>query len=240
MPELTEITQAITEYIGDDPQKARDLAQQLRASVPAVTQVLIGAGAQVGRGEAKGQVAKLEQQLASVTVELDNAKAKVAELEAARPDVAKVIGEARAPLERKVRETEAELEKARATLRATVRDRYMEKVVNEAMGADVLDVYAPVIRARYADRIDVGEDGAVRVLQLNAADAYDAPDGKPESAIKQLVKDIARETPAEFRRARGESGAGVDPRPAGGGTVATTRQRLMDAKRTDPRFSGIV
>jgi hypothetical protein len=241
MPELSDISALINDYVGDDAAKARDVAQHLRATAPAVSQVLINAGTGIGKGEANGKLAEAQRQAATLTVELDNAKARLAELEAAKPDVARIIAETQAPLQRKARDLEQQLEQARGALHKTLRDQVMEMAVNQATTeGDVLPVYGDVIRARYADRIVIGEDGAPRLLQLGGQDAYDAPDGSIKSAVRQFVRDVARETPAEFRRARGESGAGVDPRPAGGGTVATTRQRLMDAKRTDPRFSGIV
>lgn len=235
--ELSELIASINSFVGGDKAKAKEVAKALRDNAKDVSQLLINVGAGQKSGEVGGKVTALEKERDEWKAKAEEVEQEFTEFKAKTPDVATVEARERAKWEPKVKAKDEEVKATKETLRKALGGGTMQKVVAHLvakLGVD--DDYArEVLAARYADRIAVGDDGRIGVLQVGETSEYDAV--TEDEKVAALAADIRKTVPPKFVNTNADSGAGVRG-GSGGGTGLKTVEQIRKEKQQDSAFAG--
>jgi hypothetical protein len=235
--ELSEIIAAINAHVAGDKAKAKELAKELRANSKDVAQLLINVGAGQKSGETQTKVSQLEAERDDLKEHLEQLTTEYTEFKTRTPDAAAIETRLNTKWGAKLQAKDDEVKATRDTLRKALGGGTMQKVVARLVtkyGVD--DDYArEVLAQRHADRIAVGDDAKVGVLQLGETVEYDA--ATEDEKIDALAADIRKTVPPKFVNTNADTGAGI--RGGVGGAVVKTVEQIAQQKRNDPAFSGL-
>lgn len=226
MPDLKELLAPIKAYMGEDEDKKTEVADGLHAELPGVAQVLIDKGAGLGKGELKKQMRDLKAELTATKEKLETAESDLEESRTKSPEEVQNLQKKVTKLEGQLAEATTKLGDEQTGRKQDRRDVSVERLINQ-LGGRVLPAAVKAIKAEYGDRIRIGEDGAVEVLQLDS-DAVYAP-AKGQDAIELLAADVLKKLPAAWRVAGSDSGGGQGGGGGGGSTEVTT-DKLVEEK----------
>lgn len=230
--ELQEILAALTEYVGDDKAKAKDVAFKLRneADLKPIGSLIYNAGAARHKGETGTKLTDLEKQLATLTDEREDL---AQQLEAAKGKPNEQLADAekqRKKLEDRAIKAETDL-KAERDGRTTDRVGHIAGRVASHLKGQVDDDYlSEVLTARIKGRVKPSENGKVELL----AEDQTPYDGDGEAVEKELATDVLKAVPDKFRLRNMQPGGGVS---GGGGQDQVTREQLIDQQARSGRFS---
>lgn len=234
---LAEIVAALNAEIGDDKAKAKEAARLLRSDSKSVAQLLINVGAGQKSGETQTKVSQLEQERDELRDKLEATEQEYTEFKTRTPDAAAIEARLNTKWGAKVQAKEDEVKATRDTLRKALGGGTMQKVVSRLVtkyGIDE-DYAREVLAQRHADRIAVGDDARIGVLQLGEATEYDA--ATEDEKIDALAADIRKTVPPKFVNTNADSGSGVR-NGAGGAVVAKTVEQLAADMRATGRYRG--
>jgi hypothetical protein len=232
MPTAAEIIAQLNELPAEEHAAAITALQNDAGSlVKAFRSKVFAAGKKEGAGsntDAAGKLTEAQERITELEAEIADVRAKV-------PDAAAIEAKWQKKLD---------AEKARADAATTsLRDNQRQLALAEFTAAltapqdDGTQVdpewVADVVEKRWGDRIVVGDDGALRVLQLGDVTTYDAPD--PRAAIKLLAADARKAVPPRYVLANADTGAGIQSGGFGAararGGVATTDEIAAQKQR---------
>lgn len=231
---LEEILAALKAEIGDDKEKAKAAAESMRGTVPIVAQVLIDAGAGRKGGELARQITRLEQERDNAIAERDEATTALEELKTKTPNAAEIEAGVKARYEKKLKDAQDEnaqlkgdltSERKGTTLGRLRRRLEQEHRVDPEWTETALD-------SRYGNRIEIGADGAKKILQLDGTEAYD---GSEDEAIEKLASDIAKKVPERWITTNADSGGGVGG--GGGRSNGKPNEKQVESKRRSGAYA---
>lgn len=207
-----EILAAITEYVGDDKAKAKEVAQSLRDTVATkpIAQLLINAGAGRKKGESDAELKRLEGEVQKLT---EANEALTEQLETAQ----KAPTEQQASWERerkKLTDAKDRAEKERDAEREGRTTDAVELSVSRFLGSlrgRVDDFGLDALERRFRGRFrpaKASENGGTRVEVLDSeGDPIEAPKGKtPEEVLAEEAYEV---TPSANRVRNANSGSGA-------------------------------
>lgn len=225
--DIAEILTALTEYVGDDKAKAKEVAQSLRSTegTKPIASVIYNAGAARHKGESGPKITELETQVSTLTEERDDL---TQQLEAAKgkPD------EQKAEFDRQKKKLEDRATKAETDLKAERDGRKGDRVGHAAgriagrlKGMVDDDYLAEVLTPRIQKRVRPTEQNTIELL----AEDETPLDGDSDAVEKALAESILKAVPDKYRLRDMQPGGGV----SGGGVVGSgkTLEQVKDEKR---------
>lgn len=234
---VEEILAALATEVGTDKAKAKDVAKQLRATVPALGQELLNTGAAIAKRDSTTATATLTKERDDALADAQALRTEFDEFKTKTPDAAAIETRAAEKYGKRIKTLEesaaAKDQKVKGALARVTRERLIAQLI--AGGTDP-DYAREVLGARHADRIVVDDEGAVRVLQLGGADPYDAD--TEDAAVVLLAADVGKTVPAKFVLTNADSGGGTGGR--NGGTTGFTEAQLAERKRATGMYRGVV
>lgn len=234
---LAEILAAVTEYVGGDKAKVKEVAQGLRdnADTKPIAQMLLNAGAGRKKGEVEAEVKPLQEEVRKLTEERDSLLEQL-ETAAAKPTEQQAVWDRD---RKKLTEAKERAEKERDDERAGRAGDAVEMSVTRFLGqlkGRVDDFGLDALHRRYRERFrtaKAAESGGLRVEVLDAeGDPIEPPKGK---TVEEVLADEAFEAvPAanRIRSANAGGGAGNGSPP----TQKVSREELEERKAATGQY----
>ncbi|MBA2672028.1 MAG: hypothetical protein H0U67_16790 [Gemmatimonadetes bacterium] len=198
--ELPDILGAIAEYVGDDKDKAREVALAIhkKDETQPVAQVLVNRGMTKRTADAAAKVATLEAQISGLKSEVEEKDGEIQQLRTEQPNWGKRVEETEKRYQQRLNEAQQHLEAEKKARRedqlAIHRQRFVSKL---GPGTQVDKEWAEtVLASKYADRLRLDDEGHLEVLEVGESTPYDAAGGDP---IDLLVQDVLRTVPGKYR-----------------------------------------
>lgn len=234
MPLPDEVTAAfavLAEYVGDDKEKAREVALAIRntENVKPIGAVIYNAGAASKKGETSKTVGTLEAKVTELT---EANEELTTQLEAA----SKKPNEQQAEWDRQKDKLTKRAEKAEGELNVEREGRTGDRVEHVAgrvaghLKDQVDEDYRKeVLAGRIAKRVRTSENGKIELLGDD-----DSPlEGEGEEVEKALAAAMLKAVPDKFRLRNMQPGGGA----AGGGASQPTREQLIEEQARSGKFS---
>lgn len=242
---IEEAIEAVNAATGGDKAKVRDFVKKLRSDSPDVANYLITSGKNQRDGEVQGDLQKLNARIAELEGELETSHSELTTLRSKTPDVAAVEESVKRKYEGKVRKAEQERDEVQrrfdgAQVQHAVDIGISGLITPNEQGIRVDPEYARLIAAaRLREQMVPKPDGSVVVKQIGEETEYEGE--TLEQKVKALVKDFRAYIPPTFLVSNADSGAGVRNGTGGSGVAPglKTQEQIIQAKRSNPAFSGI-
>jgi hypothetical protein len=237
---LDGILASITEYVGDDKAKARELADALKKkdedgnpedpALYLVAQRLMTSGASATKNESTKEIKRLTQELADATKAREDAEQAVADAEATKgkPSANEEM------LAGKLKRAEKERDDAKALAEQARLARIGDKVelsrarFRSSLKGQVDEFGLDALDRRFADRFKPADDGTVQVLD-GEGDPIEAPKGKSPEDV--LAEEALAAVPAS-NRLRPMNGGGGAGGPGGAAGTITVDQIVAEKQQT--------
>jgi chromosome segregation ATPase len=234
--ELKEILADLTEYVGDDDDKAQEAANEIHKQQAAVAQVLIDRGAKGKRvdKESRDQLKAMKQERDDLKGQLDELTEKLDEAQSKKPEEVQKLQREVDKLKGQVVEKETALISERTERKADrkkVRLARLEALLKPGQAGGVQEGYEKALAREYADRLDEDDEGHEVVRKIDDPEAVYTP-AKGQDALELLAQEAIKKAPAWARLTGVEAGGGQGGGGGGGGGGKTLEQLKEEKKRS--------
>lgn len=224
---LDELLTAVTDFIGDDKEKAKEIAKALSRAEPAkpLIELIKRKGfndASAVATRAQSRVTELEGQVALLTEQMEEKDAALEQLKSAAPDWKRRLDESESAYRKRVEGLTAELQQEKQARRDEILNAARQRfLANLQPGVEVEEDYATeVMLSKYGKHITLDEENKLVVIEPGEGTPYDKAGGDP---LMKLAKDALGEVPSKYK---------LVPSGAAGAGTSTERQAPQRA-RTD-------
>lgn len=232
---LDELIAGITEH-ADDDEKAKELADAIRAKAKPVAQVLLNAGAAMQKTEGRKDTKKVEQERDEAIRERDELRTEFDEFKAKTPNAKEIEDRVTARYEPKLKALKDQVAERDTALKSTIQRGGLTKFSRELIKLGADPEYAQVVAAeKHRDRLAPKDDGSLGVLQIGSTLEYDGVD--EDEKISALARDAIKTVPPKFINTNADSGGGVR-NGSGGGTALKTVDQIRKEKEQSSAFTG--
>lgn len=235
MPTAAELIEQLNALEGDEATAAIKFLLNDQGTVIKQARGKIATAAK-SEGSGKSKVPELERQLQEATDRVAELEGENEELKSKAPNLAQREQELKTKHENKVRELQGKIDDLNVKLKTKGREVHLEKFEKALVeNHHVFPKYANrVARRDFEDRFDEDESGAPRILKPGETTPYEAE--SVDRAIELLAADAAKTIDPEFIRSAAGEGGGRRGTP--GGSVATTPEQTVQAKKKSGRYAG--
>jgi hypothetical protein len=247
---LEEALAFIAAHIGGDDDKATEVREAVRTTIPTLHQSIVNFGVAKGKKEVTPKLAQATSKVEELQAEVDRLAGELETAHKSVPNAETVKTELEAKHARALKAKDDAITALKGHVQRLGKQVGREIAVTQLVASGVEEEWARrVTAADIEGRIVVGdEDASIKVLQLGADDEYDTPDGldadsKLRESAKKLAGDALKKVPPRYVSTKADAGPDGIRRTgggAGGGKSefdAIREKAKQDRERTKPSGS---